>query len=143
MEIRRACVSLIVSQQTCLLLDVSNSYRNAEQWPFHRQGSGGWFPKLFFLHCEVDGSRSPRRNQRPRPFQTQLPRNQTRKVGLWSNGLQGHPCHKQVSVFMEVDPTGGWAVLSGSMPLRPMRGQQHRAPFLTHRLCLHGGTSLG
>lgn len=53
----------------CVLLDVSSSLRNAEQQPFHKQGSAS-VPDLCFLHCEEGWPHRPTGNQKPDSFKT-------------------------------------------------------------------------
>lgn len=65
----------------CLLLDVSSSLRNAEQQPFHRQGSL-WFLIFAFLHCEEGGSYRPTGNQKLDSFQTFVSQNPKRKENI-------------------------------------------------------------
>lgn len=84
LEIQTACISLIVSQPTCLLLDVGRKFRNAGQQAFHRQGSGVRSLIFSFLYCEEDRSSKPRRNRRPCSFQTLLLNNiELRSSVLW------------------------------------------------------------
>lgn len=137
-----------------LLLDVSSSFRNARQQALHRPGSGGWF--LVFSFCFVKRM-APLGQEEIKdqvPSKLCFQKKAVREVELWSKGPQGHSCHKQVSVFTEVLPTGSWegsahskmlswAALLRSVQVGPVGGQQRWAPFLTQKLGLRKETSLG
>lgn len=121
MEIQRASINLIVSQQTaCFWMSAAlGGMRNSSLFTVKGRGV---VPDICFLHCEESRLYRPRGNQRPDSFQTSFPKKLKGKVQLQLNG-QGHSSYKRVQFLQK-------SVTQAAKKRAPIQKGSAVSPFL-------------